>query len=87
VDVLLLSHPDLQHLGAYPYAYGCFGLSCPVYATLPVLNMGKMCLYDVFQSKINESEFDTFDLNTVDTAFDQIHTLKYSQPISLGGTF
>ncbi|CAI2180410.1 19114_t:CDS:2 [Funneliformis geosporum] len=87
VDVLLLSHPDLQHLGAYPYAYGHFGLACPVYATLPVLNMGKMCLYDVFQSKINESEFDTFDLNTVDTAFDQIHTLKYSQPISLGVKF
>ncbi|GBC00830.1 hypothetical protein RclHR1_03990007 [Rhizophagus clarus] len=84
VDALLLSHPDLQHLGAYPYAYGHFGLSCPVYATLPVLNMGRMCLYDVFQSKINESEFDTFDLNTVDTAFDQITTLKYSQPCSLG---
>ncbi|RGB38277.1 beta-lactamase-like protein [Rhizophagus diaphanus] len=84
VDALLLSHPDLQHLGAYPYAYGHFGLSCPVYATLPVLNMGRMCLYDVFQSKINESDFDTFDLNTVDTAFDQIITLKYSQPCSLG---
>src|SRR5437762_2424572 len=44
----------------------------------------RLYLYDVYQSKINESDFDTFDLNIVDTAFDQIHTLKYSQPSSLG---
>ncbi|CAG8594526.1 4063_t:CDS:2, partial [Diversispora eburnea] len=85
VDALLLSHPDLSHLGAYPYAYGHFGLSCPVYATLPVVNMGRMCMYDVFQSKVNEAEFNTFALDTVDAAFERINTLKYSQPTSLGG--
>ncbi|CAG8667410.1 18459_t:CDS:10 [Dentiscutata erythropus] len=85
VDALLLSHPDLSHLGAYPYAYGHFGLSCPVYATVPVVHMGRMCMYDIFQSKVNEDKFDTFALDNVDAAFEKVNTLKYSQPMVLGG--
>ncbi|CAG8535872.1 10008_t:CDS:10 [Ambispora gerdemannii] len=85
VDVLLLSHPDLAHLGAFPYAYGNFGLTCPVYATVPVVHMGRMCMYDCYQSKANEEEFDTFALDNVDTAFEKVTSLKYSQPTALTG--
>ncbi|KAI8068327.1 beta-lactamase-like protein, partial [Gongronella butleri] len=84
-DVVLFSHSDLVHLGAYAYAKHHLGLACPAYATVPVVNMGKMCLYDVYQSKANEMEFDTFTLEDVDNAFDKITPLRYSQPIALPG--
>ncbi|CAG8467764.1 8313_t:CDS:10 [Paraglomus occultum] len=85
VDCLLLSHPDLPHLGAFPYACTNFSLNCPVYATVPVVHMGRMCLYDIYLSKTNSMEFDVFGLENVDVAFEKITPLKYSQPMALGG--
>lgn len=85
IDVVLISHSDLPHLGAYAYARGHLGLQCPVYSTVPVVNMGKMCMYDIYQSKANEMEFTTFSLEDVDNAFDKITSLRYSQPFALPG--
>ncbi|KAI8355622.1 beta-lactamase-like protein [Choanephora cucurbitarum] len=85
IDALVISHADLAHLGAYPYARSHLGMTCPVYSTIPVANMGKMCLYDMYQSKTNEMEFTTFTLEDVDNAFDKITPLRYSQPFSLAG--
>jgi cleavage and polyadenylation specificity factor subunit 2 len=48
VDFVLLSHADVSHLGALPYARKKFGLTCPVYATIPVYTMGQVCLFDCF---------------------------------------
>ena len=42
INAVLISHPDLAHLGALPYAYASLGLVCPIYATLPVFNMGQV---------------------------------------------
>jgi cleavage and polyadenylation specificity factor subunit 2 len=47
--------------------------------------MGKMAMYDMYQSKTNEIEFKTFTLEDVDNAFDKITPLRYSQPFSLTG--
>ncbi|KAF1798785.1 beta-lactamase-like protein [Mucor lusitanicus] len=85
IDAVVLSHCDLPHLGAYPYARSHLGMTCQVYATIPVANMGKMCMYDMYQSKTNEIEFKTFTLEDVDNAFDKITPVRYSQPISLTG--
>ncbi|KAI8376072.1 beta-lactamase-like protein [Radiomyces spectabilis] len=85
IDAVLISHADLPHLGAYPYARMHLGMSCPVYSTVPVVNMGKMCLYDIYQSKTREMEFTTFSLEDVDNAFDKITALRYSQPFALPG--
>ena len=52
IDAVLLSYPDCPHLGALPYAVGKLGLSCPIYATVPVYKMGQMFLYDVYQVRI-----------------------------------
>nr|CAG8477082.1 14074_t:CDS:2 [Entrophospora candida] len=78
---------DLKHLRrcAYPYAFDYFGLNYPVYATVPNIHMGRMCMYDIYQSKVNEIEFDTLALDNVDLAFERINVLKYSQPMILGG--
>jgi len=48
IDAVLLSHPDLYHVGALPYLVGKCGLSCPIYATIPVYKMGQMFLYDFY---------------------------------------
>jgi len=47
VNVVLLSHPDLSHLGALPYAVAKLGLDCPVYGTLPVFNMGQVLAHSL----------------------------------------
>ena len=49
IDAVLLSHPDVTHLGALPYLVGKLGLKCPVYATIPVYKNGQMFMYDVYE--------------------------------------
>ena len=49
IDAILLSHPDVVHLGALPYVVGRLGLKCPIYATIPVYKMGQMFMYDLYQ--------------------------------------
>ena len=91
IDAVLLSHGDLAHLGALPYARANFGLAAPVYATLPVRRMGQMCMYDAhasasaFQSP--HARFDDskggFSLDAVDDVFDGLHELKFAQIVKL----
>ncbi len=49
IDAVLLSYPDVLHLGGLPYLVGKLGLKCPVYATVPVYKMGQMFMYDLYQ--------------------------------------
>jgi cleavage and polyadenylation specificity factor subunit 2 len=51
IDAVLLSHPDMMHLGALPYAMKHLGLSAPVYATEPVFRLGLLTMYDYFLSR------------------------------------
>lgn len=87
IDAVLLSHPDTAHLGALPYAIGRLGLKVPIYATQPTCRMGQMFMYDQYLSHHANSEFDLFDLDDVDTAFDYqtVHQLKFQQNLRLAG--
>lgn len=85
VDAVLLSYPDVAHLGALPYLVGKMGLNCPIYSTIPIYKMGQMFMYDLYQSHYNMEDFDLFTLDDVDAAFDKIIQLKYNQTISLKG--
>nr|XP_061806632.1 cleavage and polyadenylation specificity factor subunit 2 isoform X2 [Nerophis lumbriciformis] len=85
VDAVLVSHPDPIHLGALPYAVGKLGLNCTIYATIPVYKMGQMFMYDLYQSRNNSEDFTLFTLDDVDSAFDKIQQLKYSQIVNLKG--
>ena len=49
IDAVLLSFPDVFHLGLLPYLMGRLELKCPVYATVPVYKMGQMFMYDLYQ--------------------------------------
>ncbi|XP_066932517.1 cleavage and polyadenylation specificity factor subunit 2-like [Clytia hemisphaerica] len=85
IDAVLLSHPDIYHVGALPYLVGKCGLNCPIYATIPVHKMGQMFVYDFYQSHHNYKNFEHYTLDDVDAAFDKIEQLKYSQHVSLKG--
>ena len=49
IDAVLLTFPDIYHMGALPYLVGKCGLHCPIYTTIPVYKMGQMFMYDLFQ--------------------------------------
>ncbi|KAI2797545.1 cleavage and polyadenylation specificity factor subunit 2 [Blomia tropicalis] len=85
IDAVLLSHADSNHLGAFPYLVGKCGLSCDVYATTPVYQMGQLFAYDLYQSKLNYEEFDLFTLDDIDMAFEKVIQVKYNQTTVLQG--
>ena len=57
VDLIIISHSKLEHLGALPYAFKEFGLNAPIYTTLPIHKMGQMALYDLYHSQRSASDF------------------------------
>ncbi|KAH7690730.1 cleavage and polyadenylation specificity factor subunit 2 protein [Dioscorea alata] len=79
VDAVLLSHPDILHLGALPYAMKQLGLSAPVYATEPVYRLGLLTMYDYYLSRKQISDNDLFTLDDIDSAFQNVTRLTYSQ--------
>ena len=83
IDAVLLSHPDHLHLGALPHAVGRLGLSCPIYATVPVYKMGQMFLYDLYQARYSIEDFDKYTLDEVDRTFEMMTQLKYNQIVNL----
>ncbi len=85
IDAVLLTYPDLLHLGGLPAIVGKLGLSCPIYATVPIYKMGQMFLYDAFQARHNVEDFNVFTLDEVDKAFEMITQLKYNQSLALKG--
>uniref|UniRef100_A0A2P2I4M9 Cleavage and polyadenylation specificity factor subunit 2 n=3 Tax=Hirondellea gigas TaxID=1518452 RepID=A0A2P2I4M9_9CRUS len=85
VDCVLLSFPDPLHLGALPYLVGKCQLNCPVYATIPVYKNGQMFMYDWYQSHHSYDDFDLFNLDDVDTAFERITQVKYNQTVNMRG--
>ncbi|KAI1316869.1 cleavage and polyadenylation specificity factor subunit 2 [Mortierella claussenii] len=85
VDACLLSHSTLHHLGALAYAKSYLGLRAQTYATFPVMDMGRLSLYDIWQSKRANQDFLTFNLEDIDQAFEAITCLRYQQPTELVG--
>ncbi|XP_059667087.1 cleavage and polyadenylation specificity factor subunit 2 [Cornus florida] len=85
IDAVLLSHPDTVHLGALPYAMKHLGVSAPVYSTEPVYRLGLLTMYDHYLSRKQVSEFDLFTLDDIDSAFQSVTRLTYSQNHHLSG--
>lgn len=85
IDAILLSYPDTLHLGALPYAMKQLGLSAPIYSTEPVYRLGLLTMYDQYLSRKQVSEFDMFTLDDIDSAFQNVTRLTYSQNHHLSG--
>ena len=56
IDLVLLSHGDLQHSGLYPYAYVHWGLKAPAYTTLPVQAMARIAATEDVEGIRDEQE-------------------------------
>jgi len=85
IHAVLLSHADIAHLGALPYAVGKLGLRANIYATAPVYKMGLMFMYDAYESRSSCENFEIFNLDDVDAAFEKCQQLKYLQRTMLAG--
>jgi len=92
IDVLLLTHSQLPHLGLYAYARAHWGLQCATYATFPVQTMGRLTMLEALQSWSAEVDLKHAEprryLPTeaeIDEAFDAIRSIRYMQPTPLDG--
>ncbi|KAJ9479299.1 Cleavage factor two protein 2 [Pseudozyma hubeiensis] len=98
IDLVLLSHSSLDHLGLYAYAHAKLGLRCQVYATMPVQSMGKLTVLEAIQTWRSEVDIENESKNAspstrrclatvdeVEDAFEEIKTVRYMQPTHLEG--
>lgn len=70
VDVVLLSHATVPHLGGLPYLLGRLGCKAQVYATLPVHRIGQLTMLDALEScKRANPEFRLFTPAHIEEAF------------------
>lgn len=84
VDMIIISHPTTEFLGAYAYL-AFHDLKIPVYATLPVCNLGRVSTLDLFRSigLLGPLKGTELELKDVEEAFDKIITVKHSQTTDL----
>lgn len=85
VDIILLSQPSIECLGAYAALYynflAHFISRIEVYATLPVTNLGRVTTIESYVARglIGPFKSNIIELGDVEKAFDHIQALKYSQ--------
>ena len=92
LDAVIISHADVQHIGALPLLFKLLG-PVQVICTLPILKMGQMVLYDLYlnramegheRSANGEEEDDggeLFTLDDVDGALEDTITVRYNQTV------
>lgn len=50
IDLVLLSHGDLQHAGLYAYAHAHWGLKAPTYSTIPVQAIARIATLEEIEA-------------------------------------
>lgn len=89
LNLILLTHADISHLGAYCYlCKSAAGFAeIPTYATLPVATMGRVATFDSYRSRGLTGPFPNVLLSTQDIEqfFNKIQTVNYSQPLVFHG--
>jgi cleavage and polyadenylation specificity factor subunit 2 len=63
---VLLSHSPSHYLSLYPYARAHWGLKCPVYATQPTVEMGRVVCLSEADGWRSECAVDTSSLSMVE---------------------
>ncbi|CAL9732799.1 cleavage factor two protein 2 [Monosporozyma unispora] len=89
IDLIILSEPTIDSLGAYALLYynflSHFLSRIEVFATLPIANLGRVSTIDYYASRgvVGPYTSNEMDVDDVEKAFDFIRTLKYSQIVDL----
>ncbi len=85
VDVILISHLDVAHLGALPWLVGSCSLAAPVYGTLPIQRMGRLAMTDHLQACQAASTFNAFTSSDIAAAFNRMSIVQYQERTLLSG--
>lgn len=88
IDLILLSHPTVEYIGALPLLWSKFPLvmkKIPVYTTLPISQLGKNSLVELYKSLgfIGPYNTNLFELKDLDEFLNEFNLLKHGQSISL----
>lgn len=60
IDLVLLTHGSLEHIGLYAYARAQLGLKAPTYATLPVQALGRLATLEDVEGWRGEVDLEQF---------------------------
>lgn len=81
---VVLTHADIAHTGALPYAVAHLGLKKDhIYCTLPVQHLGHLALYELLASRHDISDFDDFGYDDIDVAFEAIQGVRFGQQVNI----
>ncbi|RKP20251.1 hypothetical protein ROZALSC1DRAFT_28243 [Rozella allomycis CSF55] len=69
IDVILLSHSNLEYLGGLVYVYKEMALHCPIYATIPIMNFGPLTIQEALRAKCLDGPFSYFSMDTDDIVY------------------
>lgn len=86
IQLVLISHPDLEHLGALPYIHKHFNLTARIYCTQPICSLGRICLKDIVKTRSNYEIFDIFTDEDIDECFNSMVSCGYGVPLRFEGT-
>lgn len=64
--------------------FDCFFFKTPV--KVPVYKMGQMFLYDWLAGHNNVEDFQHFNFDDIDSAFDKVHQVKFHETVFFGTT-
>ncbi|KAI9294474.1 hypothetical protein K502DRAFT_316976 [Neoconidiobolus thromboides FSU 785] len=96
IDLLLLSHSDMLHMGAFIDVYLRYKENIKIYSTIPIQNLGKVSILDYKNQKFSQKsnleqinftkeQFPFWSNKIIFEATEAINTLRYSQPTRLSG--
>ncbi|EPZ32528.1 Beta-Casp domain-containing protein [Rozella allomycis CSF55] len=85
IDVILLSHSNLEYLGGLVYVYKEMALHCPIYATIPIMNFGPLTIQEALRAKCLDGPFSYFSMGDIMPVFEKCIGLRYLQNITLPG--
>ena len=86
VCAVLLSQPDIAHMGALPYVYGKLGLRAPIYCPLPLRNEGIYLLANELISKTQREPFTLFDEKDIRATMDHFFSADYGKKSAIASS-
>ncbi|OWB85075.1 hypothetical protein B5S33_g3732 [[Candida] boidinii] len=89
VDLIILSHTTIEHIGAFALLLYKYPLlrKVKIYATLPIAKIGRISTIELYRScgLIGPLKNAVMEIEDIEEAFNRIQTVNYSQSVPLQG--
>lgn len=90
IDTIILTQSSIERLGSYAFIFNAFQeliftKDVNVYATLPIVNLGRLSTIEFYCNKNLMSNYidHHYELEDIEQSFDYIKPLKYNQTIKI----